>query len=68
MKTNRYDNFGGEYHCFLQLDTNLMYGIYVPMIIVTVITFAVIEAAGGASDYEKVKILVNNQFEESNKY
>ncbi len=45
-----YDNFGGEYHCWLRLDSNLMYGIYIPMIMLVVMTFAVVEAAG-SSDY-----------------
>ena len=51
---SRYENFGGKYHCFLQLDTNLLYGIYVPMIIVTIINFAIVEGAGVAADYAKV--------------
>ena len=34
--------------------TTLLYGLYVPLIVLTVLTFAIVEAAGGASDYEKV--------------
>ena len=46
-----YDDFGGEYHCFLQLDKPVLYGIYIPMTTLVILTFAIVEAAG-ASGYE----------------
>ena len=51
----RYDNFGGEYHCYLQLDTPLVYGVYIPMIVFTIVTLSIIEGAGGAAEYVKVR-------------
>ncbi len=63
----RYDNFGAPYHCFLQLNTNLLYGILIPMIIFTIITFSIVEAAGGAAEYKKVGLTFGeNDFGKSN--
>ena len=50
-----YENYGGEYHCWLQLDTGLMYGQFLPIGLMTIITLAIIEAAGTASYYEKLE-------------
>ena len=44
-----YDNFGGIYHCWLQLDTRLMYGIYVPIIVLVIVTFAFLSAVVDAA-------------------
>jgi len=46
-----YDNYGGVYHCWLNMDTGLMYGQYIPIIVLVVTTFTIIEAAGAADEY-----------------
>jgi len=50
-----YDNYGGTYHCWLQMDKGLMYGQYVPIILLVVATFTLIEAAGAADEYPALK-------------
>ena len=50
-----YDNYGGTYHCWLQMDKGLMYGQYIPILILVVTTFTLIEAAGAADDYPALK-------------
>jgi len=50
-----YDNYGGTYHCWLQMDKGLMYGQYVPIITLVVSTFTLIEAAGASDDYPSLK-------------
>lgn len=49
-----YKNYGGRYHCWLQMDTSLIYGQYVPIAFMTIVTLAIVEAAGAASDYQKL--------------
>ncbi len=49
-----YENYGGGYHCWLRMDTGLMYGQYVPIALMTIVALAIIEAAGDAADYEKL--------------
>ena len=46
-------NFPGEYHCWLQMDTTLMIGQYVPIVLLVVLTLTLIEAAG-AAEYRKL--------------
>ncbi|XP_068212021.1 adhesion G-protein coupled receptor D1-like [Palaemon carinicauda] len=48
------DNYGGDYHCWLRMDTPLVYGQFMPIIILIVLTFALIEAAG-AVNYKPLK-------------
>ena len=43
----------GEYHCWLAMDTTLMIGQYVPIVIMVVLTLTLIEAAG-AAEYRKL--------------
>ena len=43
----------GEYHCWLQMDTTLMIGQYVPIVVLAVLTLTLIEAAG-AAEYRKL--------------
>ncbi|XP_064091051.1 adhesion G-protein coupled receptor D1-like [Macrobrachium nipponense] len=43
------DNYGGDYHCWLRMDTPLVYGHFIPIIIIIILTFALIEAAGAVS-------------------
>ena len=50
-----YENYGGTYLCWLQMNTNLIYGQFVPIAFVTIISLAVIEAAGDASDYQRLQ-------------
>ena len=68
-----YENYGGTYHCWLQMDkgmfscflnqfsltdnwlSGLMYGQYMPIIMLTVATFTLIEAAGAADEYPALK-------------
>ncbi|XP_042860260.1 adhesion G-protein coupled receptor D1-like [Penaeus japonicus] len=49
-----YDNYGGEYHCWLRMDTPLLYGQYIPVVGSVIMTFTLIEAAG-AADYKPLK-------------
>ena len=46
-------NYPGEYHCWLQMDTTLMIGQYVPIVLLVVLTLTLIEAAG-AAEYRKL--------------
>jgi len=48
-----YKNYGGEYHCWLAMDTTLMVGQFVPIVIMVVLTLTLIEAAG-AAEYRKL--------------
>eukprot|EP00090_Calanus_glacialis_P040812 TRINITY_DN7141_c0_g1_i1.p1 TRINITY_DN7141_c0_g1~~TRINITY_DN7141_c0_g1_i1.p1 ORF type:complete len:514 (-),score=67.49 TRINITY_DN7141_c0_g1_i1:139-1680(-) len=48
-----YKNYGGEYHCWLAMDTTLMIGQYVPIVLMVVLTLTLIEAAG-AAEYRKL--------------
>jgi len=50
-----YENYGGTYHCWLQMDKGLMYGQYMPIIMLVVATFTLIEAAGAADEYPALK-------------
>ncbi len=50
MAGMQYENYGGGYHCWLQVDTNLMFGQMIPIVVVVILTFTLIEAAG-AADY-----------------
>ena len=49
-----YENYGGSYHCWLRLDTSLIYGQYIPIVFMTIVTFAIIEAAGDGDGYTKL--------------
>ncbi|ROT62788.1 hypothetical protein C7M84_019347 [Penaeus vannamei] len=49
-----YDNYGGEYHCWLRMDTPLLYGQFIPVVGFVIMTFTLIEAAG-AADYKPLK-------------
>ncbi|KAL7630916.1 UNVERIFIED_CONTAM: hypothetical protein RMT77_018797 [Armadillidium vulgare] len=44
----QYDNYGGEYHCWLRMDTPLMLGELIPILILSIITLTLTEAAGSA--------------------
>ncbi|KAK4300095.1 hypothetical protein Pmani_027686 [Petrolisthes manimaculis] len=46
--------YGGEYHCWLQMNTPLLYGQLIPIIGLVILTFTLIEAAG-AADYKQLK-------------
>ena len=37
-----YDNYGGEYHCWLQMNTSLIYGQFVPIAFMTITSLAII--------------------------
>jgi len=43
-----YKNYGGDYHCWLQLNSSLMIAQFVPIVILLVLTLTLIEAAGAA--------------------
>ena len=38
----------GEYHCWLQMNTTLMIGQFVPIVILAILTLTLVEAAGAA--------------------
>jgi len=48
-----FKNYGGAYHCWLQMDSTLMLGQFVPIILMNVLTLTLIEAAG-AAEYRKL--------------
>ncbi|QQP49870.1 Uncharacterized protein FKW44_010680, partial [Caligus rogercresseyi] len=50
----QFENYGGEYHCWLRMDTHLAYAQIGPIAILMVMTFTLIEAAGVA-DYGSLK-------------
>ena len=37
-----YENYGGEYHCWLKMDTGLMYGQFIPIAFMTITSLAII--------------------------
>ena len=41
-----YDDYGGAYHCWLQVDTKLMYGQMIPITALVLLTLTLIEAVG----------------------
>ena len=49
-----YEYYGGHYHCWLRMDTPLIYGQYIPIVFITIATFAIIEAAGDIDGYTKL--------------
>lgn len=49
-----YENYGGKYHCWLQMNTSLIYGQFVPIAFMSIITLAILEAAGDASQFERL--------------
>lgn len=49
----RYADYGGVYHCWLQMDTPLLFCQYIPILIMVVLTLTLIEAAG-AAEYRKL--------------
>lgn len=48
-----YYDYGGEYHCWLQWNTDLAFAQLVPIAVLVVLTFTLIEAAGSA-DYRRL--------------
>lgn len=45
----RYEDYGGDYHCWLRIDSPLFYAQLAPMVTLVVLTFAMTEAAGSAN-------------------
>ena len=43
------NDYGGEYHCWLQMNKPLIYAQLVPIVILVILTFTLIEAAGNAN-------------------
>ena len=58
----QYENYGGDYHCWLRIDTPLSFGQIVPTVILVILIFTVLEAAG-AADYRKLPGLDQDQYE-----
>jgi len=50
-----YENYGAVYHCWLTMDTGLLYGQFVPIVVMVVSTFTLIEAAGASEEYPPLK-------------
>ena len=57
----QYENYGGDYHCWLQVNTPLVAGQVVPTVVIVILTFTVLEAAG-AADYRKLPGLDQDQY------
>ncbi|KAF2363623.1 GPCR family 2 secretin-like [Trinorchestia longiramus] len=49
-----WDNYGASYHCWLQMDTGLLIAQQLPIIVLMIMTFTLIEAAG-AAEYKPLK-------------
>ena len=62
-----YDDYGGRYHCWLQLDTKLVYGQLAPITAIVCITFTLIEAAGAATHFRKLSGLDEEEYLSGNK-
>ena len=50
-----YESYGTSYHCWLAMDTGLVYGQYIPIVVIVVTSFTLIEAAGASEDYPSLK-------------
>ena len=48
-----YEDYGGSYHCWLQVNTNLMFGQMIPIAGLFILTLTLIEAAG-ANQFRKL--------------
>lgn len=48
-----YQLYGGQYHCWLQINSNLFYWQYLPNILLTILILTLIEAAGNAANNYK---------------
>ena len=44
-----FEDYGGEYHCWLQVDKNLIFSQLIPIISLLILTLTLIEAAGAAN-------------------
>ena len=58
----QFENYGGEYHCWLQVNTSLMFGQVIPTVVLVILIFTVLEAAG-AAEYRKLPGLDQDQYE-----
>ena len=56
-----FEDYGGDYHCWLQLDKMLIYGQIAPIVILWFITFTLIEAAGQASEFRKLPGVIEDE-------
>ena len=56
-----YEYYGGSYHCWLRMNTPLIYGQYIPIVFMTIVTFAIIEAAGDVDGYTKLENINEEQ-------
>ena len=51
-----FDEYGGLYHCWLQMDSSLMLGVYIPIVVMFIIIIMLIEAAGSVDDTNMPKL------------
>ena len=58
----QFEHYGGDYHCWLRVDTALTFGQIVPTVILVIFIFTVLEAAG-AADYRKLPGLDQDQYQ-----
>ena len=49
-----YEDYGGPYHCWLRVDTNLIYGQVAPITAIFLITLTLLEAAGDTKHLRKL--------------
>ncbi len=54
--TMTFNNLTFLYSCWLQIDTGLIYGQYVPILILMIINIMLIEAAGNVDDNTMIKL------------
>ena len=57
-----FEDYGGSYHCWLQLDTLLAYGQLLPIVFLWFATFTLIEAAGQASGFRKLPGIIEEEY------
>ena len=56
-----YDDYGGSYHCWLQVNKPLVYGQVIVITVIVIFTFTIIEAAG-AENYRRIPGLDQGQW------
>ena len=57
-----YEDYGGSYNCWLQADTQLIFGQLIPIAAVVFLILTLIEAAGAATNFRKLNSLDEEQY------
>ena len=57
-----FEEYGGSYHCWVQLDTVLVYGQLIPIVFLWFVTYTLIEAAGQATGLRKLPGVIEAEY------